>query len=458
VGRIVGELSQANVPRAACNVNVAGGARAPGRAFLRGKSYILHGVLPRFYLPGDMTSFGDAVSDLTDRYLDRWSGTPATLPDRLRRFSPAARAEKEREVELLLEKSLPRIENFGEMEESERARHLGRAHTALGRLMTGNADPSANRFFTECESAGKLFVRRARLFDSSLSERDIHQALRNQWVFNSIQSSLSHPVTLTSASLGYSLMYPYTDNWLDGRDHTPAEKDLFNRDLRSWIAGDREGAPGECERGFPGLLRMIEQEYPRSRFPAVYESLLAIHRAQLRSLILQGPVENEAEPFLQALTIEKGGTSVAVDGYLVSGTLGGETLHALFGYGVVLQFIDDLQDIPDDAGACHSTLFTRICTLAPLDDAVNRLLNFTCDTIRRLDGVTPGRGSSLSGLIEGSCVFLIMEAVARYPHFFSDAYLRVLEEFSPLRFSYLGGLHDRVRNVLAEREHVLFPQ
>jgi hypothetical protein len=405
-----------------------------------------------------MRSFGDTVSDLTALYLDRWSGTPANLPGRLRRFSPAARAEKEREVELLLEKSLPRLENFGEMEESERARHLGRAHTALGRLMIGNADPSANRFFTECEAAGKLFVHGARQFDPSLSERDIHQALRNQWVFNSIQSSLSHPVTLTSSSLGYSLMYPYTDNLLDGSAHSAGEKDRFNRDLRSWIAGDAIPAPEESGRGFPALLAMIEREYPRSRFPAVYESLLAIHRAQLGSLILQGPVESKPEPFLQSLTIEKGGASVAVDGYLVSGRLGEGALRAFFGYGVVLQFIDDLQDIPDDAGAGHSTLFTRICTQAPLDTAVNRLLNFTCDTIRLLDGFAPGGGSSLSGLIEGSCVFLILEAVARYPHLFSDVYLRAIEEFSPLRFSYLGGLHDRVRDTLAEKEHVLFPQ
>ena len=54
-------------------------------------------------------------------------------------------------------------------------------------------------------------------------------------------------------------------------------------------------------------------------------------------------------------------------------------------------------------------------------------------------------------------VSLILEAIARHSHLFSEAYLRGVEEFSPLRFSYLGGLHDRVRTNLAAREHLLFP-
>ena len=162
-----------------------------------------------------MDSFSDTVSELTDRYSALWSECPGTIPGRLRRFSPAGKAEKERDVELLLEKSLPRMNRYEEMREGERARFLGRAHTALGKLMTGDGDPAVNRFFEECESAGKMFVRKAREFDPSLSENDVHQALRNQWVFNSIQSYLGHAVTLTSSSLGYSLMYPYTDNWLD---------------------------------------------------------------------------------------------------------------------------------------------------------------------------------------------------------------------------------------------------
>ncbi|HTY58429.1 MAG TPA: hypothetical protein VMF59_06405, partial [Bacteroidota bacterium] len=319
------------------------------------------------------------------------------------------------------------------------------------------ADPVMNRFFAECESVGKSFVGRAREADPSLSDEDIHQALRNQWVFNSIQSYLSHPVTLSPSSLGYSLMYPCTDNLLDDATRTTEEKERFNRSLSSCLDGTPDEGAETDLRGFPALLRMIEEEYPRGEFPLVYESLRAIQRAQQRSLLLHGEVEGRPESFLQSLTIEKGGTSVAVDGFLVSGTLGSGPLSALFGYGVVLQFIDDLQDIHSDDGAGHSSMFTRAAREGPLDLITGRLIHFNARTIRLLGGPGPGDARSLAALIEGSCLFLILEAVARSRHLYSDDFLSRLEDYSPLRFAYLGGLHDRVRAALAGREHSLFP-
>ena len=146
-----------------------------------------------------------------------------------------------------------------------------------------------------------------------------------------------------------------------------------------------------------------------------------------------------------------------MDGYLVGGSLGTDDLFAFFGYGVVLQFIDDFQDIAEDTASGHSSMFTRGSGERPLDELAGRLLSFTCETVRLLD--RPGRegGGALSGLIEGSCVFLILEAAARYRHLFTAPYLETLEAFSPLRFTYLAGLHDRVRTTMAGREHALFP-
>ena len=120
-------------------------------------------------------------------------------------------------------------------------------------------------------------------------------------------------------------------------------------------------------------------------------------------------MEGRPESFLRSLTIEKGGTSVAVDGYLVSGTLGEEPLHALFGYGVVLQFIDDLQDIPADDAAGHSTMFTRAGRSGPLDESTEKLIHFTARTIRQLGHRPPGGTRSLAVLIEGSCLFLSLK-------------------------------------------------
>ena len=352
-----------------------------------------------------MDSFAVTIAEETDRYLALWSETPPAFPDSLRRFSPSARSEKMKEVEILIEKTIPRLDRYDEMDGGERDRYLGRAHTALGRLMTGEGDPGVNRFFEECESAGKLFVRRAREHDPALSDDDIHQALRNQWVFNSVQSSLSHPVTLTSSSLGYSLMYPCTDNLLDAPALTRGEKIRFNSALASLLDGNGDRVDPADLRGFPALLEMIEEEYPRGTSPDVYRSLCAIHRAQQGSLILHGSAPDRPESFLQSLTIEKGGASVVVDGVLVSGALAPGALHAFFGYGVVLQFIDDLQDIPDDAAAGHSTMFTRLCregpsTRSPAGSSISRAARSAAWTV-----CPPRRSAGFPGLSGGAASF-----------------------------------------------------
>jgi hypothetical protein len=100
-----------------------------------------------------MDSFAETIAAQTERYLALWSETPAAFPDSLRRFSSSARAEKEGEVEILLEKTIPRLDHYGDMDQGARERYLGRAHTALGRLMTGEGDPEVNRFF-DCSCAG----------------------------------------------------------------------------------------------------------------------------------------------------------------------------------------------------------------------------------------------------------------------------------------------------------------
>jgi len=396
-----------------------------------------------------MLQLTTVIPSLTRTYAGAWAHNAPGAPSG-RRYSPAQQAEREREVDLLMEKSLPRIDRIRGMDESDRARFAGRAHTALGKLLMEGSDPRVDTFFDECETVGKAFVRRARQFDSSLGGGDIHQALRNQWVFNSIEVFLGRTVSLTPGSFAYSLMYPYTDNWLDAGSHTTGECEEFQESLRRCL----EGETGPEEQGpFSRLVRTIEEEFPRDRYPAVYDALLAILQAQGTGLRLQGPVDGVDESSLELITIEKGGASVAVDGFLVHGWLGPGDLHALFGYGVVLQFIDDLQDVAEDAAAGHSTMFTRASAGGPLDDVTGRLIRFTESTVALLD--TPGGGAFLPRLVGASCLFLILEAVARHGERYTQRYLEMLEEFSPLRFSFLAGLHDRVRSAMAGREDVL---
>jgi len=169
--------------------------------------------------------------------------------------------------------------------------------------MTGEGDPEVEPVLRGCESAGKLFVRRAREHDPALSDDDIHQALRNQWVFNSMQSSLSHPVTLTSASLGYSLMYPCTDNLLDGPVRTHEEKNPVQSVACVMPAGNTAECDSTELRGFPALLQMVEEDYPRGEFPMCTGASARSTRRRREVSSFHAPVGDRQEGSLQSLTI-----------------------------------------------------------------------------------------------------------------------------------------------------------
>ena len=75
------------------------------------------------------------------------------------------------------------------------------------------------------KEATKEFVKRARYFDPSISLNDIYQACRNVWIMNGVQQMLGLPVRLTPAVFAYSMLYPYSDNYLDNPD-IPAENKI----------------------------------------------------------------------------------------------------------------------------------------------------------------------------------------------------------------------------------------
>jgi len=77
--------------------------------------------------------------------------------------------------------------------------------------------------------ATRKFVENGRRFDPKVSMEDIFQACRNVWIINGIQSMMGSPVKLTPSVFAYSMLYPYTDNYLDDPNITSENKTIFNR-------------------------------------------------------------------------------------------------------------------------------------------------------------------------------------------------------------------------------------
>jgi len=284
---------------------------------------------------------------------------------------------------------------------------------------------------------GTQFARWARRFDPELSTADVIQACRNAWTACGLQPLLGAPMCLTPSIVGYSLLYPYSDNHLDNLNLSKAEKLEFSARFRRRLRGERL-APGDAhEAAVWAMVQLIEEEFPRPDFPQVYECLLAIHRAQELSLAqvkASGPCDEQR---LLEISFAKGGTSVLADACLVRGGLNQDESALAFEWGALLQLGDDLQDVREDLRRGSATLFTRAAGRGePLDALVMQLLNLSDRVAERMERM-PGGTKALKDLLRMSWRNLILMAVAGAKEFFSKPMLAELEASSPFRFDFL---------------------
>jgi hypothetical protein len=160
------------------------------------------------------------------------------------------------------------------------------------------------------------------------------------------------------------MLYPWTDNYLDDPRIPKSSKAAFGDWLGRRLAGAGCPAPDARAMQVSRLVGFIERCFSREDYPEVYLSLLAIHRAQMASLRQQQAGGDADEETLLTITVEKGGTSVLADGFLVRGELSEAEADFMFGYGVMLQLMDDLRDLPNDVANRHATVFTSRRTKA----------------------------------------------------------------------------------------------
>ena len=281
------------------------------------------------------------------------------------------------------------------------------------------------------------FARQARRFDPEISAADIYQAGRNAWSMNLMQYLLGMPMEVTPAVLAYSLLYPYSDNYLDDPGIPGGVKAAFSRAFERRLEGRPVQAANACEQKIFDLVGMIEGQFDRQLFPEVYASLMAIFRAQTKSMRLQLPNASPYEMDVLGLVIEKGGTAVLADGYLVAGSLTPFQREFSFYYGAFTQLMDDLEDVEQDRRDGILTVFSQTAGRWPLDALTSRALVFgngLLDAMRQFQ--VPGL-ETLEEIMRNCITPLMIDSAARIGHLYSRGYLAELERHSPYRFSQL---------------------
>jgi len=413
-------------------------------------------MCPAVELRGMETGFEEDLQAFIGRYAGLWRSTPTEFPVPALTFEVEQQQQNEREMDRLMDTLERRLRKYPRGEKKQSAWRdevflmLRRVGTESFRFPDRHFDII---FSPEYFAVTRAFARQAYAFDREIEAASLGQALRNVWVMNCLQMFLGRRPSLAPSMFAYSMLYPFTDNYLDRTDLSHEAKETANGRLELRLAGRDLDPLNAHEAAIFRLVGMIEGEYSREHFPDVYRSLLAIHAGQVKSLCQQGRRCVMNEESLLRISIEKGGTSVLADGWLVSGMLRREEAEFFFGFGVMLQLLDDLQDLPDDLQAGHWTLFVRAASHEYLDGLTNRLWNFVNRVLDLTDCGTNPDGLELKDLIRRNCRMLLLRSVAESASHYSGGYLRRMERLSPLRFAFL---RDR-RSVAQARFAAIWP-
>ncbi len=391
-------------------------------------------------------SLAGMVPALVARYSGLWWSTACDPPTLGEAVDRRRQKENARECARLIDEIARRVEQYPESEVERRRWRQDVKALVQGfgeERLAWPEDYRALLFDEAFYQTTRSFVRQARTFDDEVRADDLLQALRNVWIANSLQMMLDRPLELGPSIFAYSLLYPYTDNWLDDPGLAKAEKRAFNQRLRRRLRGEPAVPTSRHEQQVFRLVERIEDQYPRRAWPHVHDALIAIHDAQEASLLQQGGLTCPYEVDVLGLSVAKGGTSVLADGYLAVGALSPDEADFCFGYGVFLQLIDDLQDVAEDMRAGHTTIFAQCARRWPLDRLAGRLQRFVERVIDEAPRFRPERFRPHKDLIRRNCTFLLVGSIAQNPDLFSRPFLRELEGRWPFDFGSMRRLRRR---------------
>lgn len=386
--------------------------------------------------------FAETVARHTARMKALWWNSGTAMPDLGRAYTSSQQRANERRLNDLRERLTAQWKRLspGAVDEANalRERSLDEVFLFLREVFDFPAEPLAVLRSSGLIEANQAFAREARRYDPAISGVDIFQASRNVMTMNFAQLLLGLPVELTPSVFAYSMLYPYTDNYLDDPAIPTAEKAAFNRRFYRKLAGESLPAANAYEERIWDLVALVEDQWPRACWPRVYDSLLAIHTAQGRSLKQLRGDSSPYEVDVLGISFEKGGTSVLADGYLVAGDLDDEQAGFLFSYGAYTQLMDDLEDVDGDRKAGFMTIFSQTAGRWPLDGVTNTAFHLGARIFGQMERFPVPQARPLQALVLRALNPLLSVSAAGVARHYTRPYLRELEAHMPIRFAALS--------------------
>lgn len=411
------------------------------------------------YLSHKVENLEDEICKFKQTYLRLWWETGTNFPKFSKTYTKTEQKKIENELSGFVDEVSVKLKDYSP-EENKQKIWLEDFITGLkksGKQILKLSDVYLDSIFNEdFIDSTRMFVENVKKFDPSLKIENIYQALRNVWIMNSLQIYLNLDIKHSDVIFAYSMIYPYTDNFLDDVSESMEKKLSLNRNLKDWLEGRYSSYRNPQEEKIFKLIKIIEKQYDRDVFPDVYKSLLAIYNAQIKSLLQQRKHSLPYESDILDISFEKGGTSVLADGFLVYGHLENSQAEFCFGFGVILQLSDDIQDITTDEESNHMTIFSQTAGKYDLDKLANKLFNFISRAVDlKMDKQTSNR-KRLKELILRNCCYLVMEAIGKNRKYYNKEYVEKIQRHFPFRFSYLKKLRKKLKEKFLEnREYVV---
>lgn len=366
-----------------------------------------------------------------------WTLSSDTFPDFLKEYSPEEQEKNKIYLQKVIEefnlhtKKYPRLPFF-------QKKWKDKTYSILYRVL--NEETILN--LHSCLSSERLesfvseiqeFLREVRGYTPELTLDGIGQAMRNYIVYQMFKEIHLDTSGFLKACYGYSMLYPFTDNYIDNGALTTGEKGRYNKLIRDYImTGRAEPLCGYDEKTLY-FLECIRKTYQEKELKNITDLLLMMLDAQEESLRQQ-----KKELLLNArdrldISLYKGGMSVLIDRFFVKNKMSGADMLFYLGFGFFLQLADDLQDIAEDSGKGSQTLLTLDLSAEQEEKTVNRLFFF----IRDLCGSHPSGNNDFLRFVLANCYLLLLMGIYKSREYFTSGYLKKMERFFPVPFSCL---------------------
>lgn len=326
---------------------------------------------------------------IKERYLTiikkQWLNTKDSFPDFLPTISKDIKTQNENYINVISEdfhktlKSYPRLPLGRKKWKKNMFHQLDQV--LYNETVIGIHNSMDQKTLSEFQKELIDFLRKEREFAPELSLLDIGQAIRNYIVYAMFKQIHDAQDGFSLPAFGYSMLYPFTDNYIDSSQITDKEKAEYNKLIYDKISGKIIHPLSIHHKKTCELLQAIEDEYPREKDSRIYSLLLMMLEAQENSIRQQKKGIPLSLDERLDISLYKGGVSVLIDRFLVNKELTENDLLFYLGFGFFLQLADDLQDIEEDSKQVNQTIFTLNKSNDQEEKIVNKMLHFIQDII-----------------------------------------------------------------------------